>query len=409
MHISTRRSHSLAQLAAAVLLALCSVTLSSAAPQPPKIQVTAAIPSEAVQGTAGLGIQIKGQNFAPGASVRFLVSGSTSEGGINVIDVAFVDGETLQATVDVDAGAAIGNFDIEVQVRGSGKGKGTELFRVTSSSGASATTDSLRLTFRDAPGDRFTSDDAGAFDPALLCADPASSMAQFWSANAGLLDASCQGSADYARMHAELSTGRGLLFRTHGKDDIPLPGTLPPGNRWVRIDFSVENDGTIGANCPDIDTVWYSDPTAEIASMYPDIEPGCVDNVEVQFRAGNDIFTLPAGTVIGTPGDWDSGPHTQIRIPEVFQKNKRQRLFQLYPEYSLVWDTMVVTVGGDGNSVTIGCGDELGHDCVARLTEGDIVLGPGATNPVLIGYYDIPLEVTVQRVVCDDSGNCGLP
>jgi len=387
---------------------LVGAAMTSAAP-PPKIQVTAAIPNEATQGTVGLGVQIKGQNFAPGASVRFLVSGSTSEGGIAVVDVTFVDSETLETTVDVDSGAAVGNFDIEVSLRGSGKGKGTELFRVTSSNDANQTTDSLRLTFRDGSGDRFTSDDAGGLDPALVCADGATPTAQFWNANESLLDDSCQGSAAYARMHAELTSGRGLLFRTHGKDEIALPGPLPPGNRWVRIDFSVENDGTIGANCPDIDTLFYSDPVAEIASMYPDIEPGCVDNVEVQFRVGLDILDLPAGTIIGTPGDWSTGPHTQIRIPEVRVPNKKHRYFNLFPEYSLVWDTMIVTVAGDGNSVTVACGDELGHDCVARLIEGDIVLGPGSSDPVLIGDYDIPLEFTIQRVLCDSGGTCSLP
>lgn len=408
MKSATRRFLPLTTTVAAVLLLLGVAAISNAA-RPAKIQVTAAIPNEAAQGTLGLGVQIKGKNFGPGASVRFLQSGTTSEGGITVTDVAFVDSETLQTTVDVDAAATVGSFDIEVQLKGSGKGKGTELFNVTSNGGGT-TVDSLRLTFRDAPGDRYGSDDAGALNPALLCADGATPLAQYWMTDAGFVDVLCQGSADLAAMETNVLSGSdGLLFRSHHKGDIELPGTLPSANRWTRIDFSVENDGTVGANCPDIDTVEYSDPLPEIASMYPPIVPGCVDNIEVQFVIGGQLLNLPAGTVVGTPGDWSVGVDAQIRIPAIRQKNRKHRSYYLDPVYKLDWDTLVVTVAGDGNSVTLACDDSLGHDCVARLQKGGITGPPGAADPVLIGYYDIPFEITVQRVECDSSGVCSLP
>jgi hypothetical protein len=120
-------------LATLLLMIFASVPVDAA--KPVKVSVTQAIPSEGEQGAVGLLVTVKGKNFAPGAIVKFLKSGSKDTAGVTVTSALFVDAETIDTTIDIDPAAFLGDFDIEVRLSGGGRGKGTELFRVNSSNG----------------------------------------------------------------------------------------------------------------------------------------------------------------------------------------------------------------------------------------------------------------------------------
>lgn len=96
----------------------------------PPIQVTAANPASAPQGTISLDVTIDGSGFDSSAAVSFLVTGTTNPGGITVKKVAVVGSKKLIATIEIADTAEVTNFDIAVQQSGGRKGKGTSLFAV---------------------------------------------------------------------------------------------------------------------------------------------------------------------------------------------------------------------------------------------------------------------------------------
>jgi hypothetical protein len=95
------------------------------------VQVAAADPPAAAQGTVNLNVKITGKGFKKGAAAKFLVSGTTDAGGITVNSTSFVSAAELTANIDVTDTAAIANFDIAVLNSDGRGGKGTELFAVT--------------------------------------------------------------------------------------------------------------------------------------------------------------------------------------------------------------------------------------------------------------------------------------
>jgi hypothetical protein len=94
------------------------------------VQVTAADPSSAPQGTVSLDVAITGSGFDSSAVVRFLVTGTTDTGGITVKKVSVRGARKLVATIDVADAAVLAKFDVEVTLSGDRKGKGTTLFTV---------------------------------------------------------------------------------------------------------------------------------------------------------------------------------------------------------------------------------------------------------------------------------------
>jgi hypothetical protein len=115
-------------LFAAVVATVVQLCIEAA----PPIQVTAADPSSAPQGTLSLDVAVAGNGFDSSAAVDFLVTGTTNPGGITVRNVSVVSPKKLVATIDVADIAVVASFDIQVTQSGGRKGKGTSLFAVQS-------------------------------------------------------------------------------------------------------------------------------------------------------------------------------------------------------------------------------------------------------------------------------------
>jgi hypothetical protein len=111
--------------AAVVILALAPFAAARA-----QVAVTSADPSSAPQGTLSLDVNVSGSGFDSSAQVDFLVTGTTSPGGITVRKVKVTGPKKLVATIDVADTAVIEKFDIQVSLSGGRKGKGTSLFAV---------------------------------------------------------------------------------------------------------------------------------------------------------------------------------------------------------------------------------------------------------------------------------------
>lgn len=94
------------------------------------VTVRSADPSSAVQGTTELDVVINGAGFDNSAAVRFLVTGTESQGGIRVNAVRVRGSKKIIANITVAADAEVADFDIEVTLSRSRGGKGTTLFRV---------------------------------------------------------------------------------------------------------------------------------------------------------------------------------------------------------------------------------------------------------------------------------------
>lgn len=96
-----------------------------------QVQVTAADPPSAAQGTVNLNVKVNGKGFKKGATAKWFVTGTTDTGGVTVNSTTFVSSGELTANITVSDTAAIANFDIAVANPDGRGGKGTELFRVT--------------------------------------------------------------------------------------------------------------------------------------------------------------------------------------------------------------------------------------------------------------------------------------
>lgn len=95
-----------------------------------QVKVTSADPASTTQGTVSLDVIINGSGFDNGSTARFLVTGTTNDGGVSVQKVVFKNSRQLVATIDVADAAATTKFDIEVTTTTGRKGKGTTLFSV---------------------------------------------------------------------------------------------------------------------------------------------------------------------------------------------------------------------------------------------------------------------------------------
>jgi len=96
-----------------------------------QVQVTAADPFAAEQGTVNLNVKVTGKGFKNGAKAKWFVTGTTDPGGVTVNSTTFVSSAELTANITVSDTATIANFDIQVLNSDGRGGKGTELFAVT--------------------------------------------------------------------------------------------------------------------------------------------------------------------------------------------------------------------------------------------------------------------------------------
>lgn len=96
-----------------------------------QVQVTAADPMAAEQGTINLNVKVTGKGFKNGAKAKWFVTGTTDPGGVTVNSTTFVSSTEVTANISVADTATIANFDIQVLNSDGRGGKGTELFAVT--------------------------------------------------------------------------------------------------------------------------------------------------------------------------------------------------------------------------------------------------------------------------------------
>lgn len=98
--------------------------------QAQQVQVTAADPAAAAQGTINLNVKVTGKGFKNGAKAKWFITGTTDPGGVQVNSTAFVNSGELTANITIADTAIIANFDIQILNSDGRGGKGTELFAV---------------------------------------------------------------------------------------------------------------------------------------------------------------------------------------------------------------------------------------------------------------------------------------
>ncbi len=121
-----------------VALTFCVINSSRFASAQGQVQVTAADPAAAEQGTINLNVKVTGKGFKNGAKAKWFVTGTTDPGGVTVNSTNFVSSTELTANLTVADTAVISNFDIQVTNSDGRGGKGTELFSVTAKGGNAA-------------------------------------------------------------------------------------------------------------------------------------------------------------------------------------------------------------------------------------------------------------------------------
>lgn len=111
-----------------------------------QVQVNAADPASAEQGTINLNVKVTGKGFKNGAKAKWFVTGTTDPGGVTVNSTTFVSSTELTANITVADTAVIANFDVAVANPDGRGGKGTELFAVTPKGQTSCGTDVTNLS-----------------------------------------------------------------------------------------------------------------------------------------------------------------------------------------------------------------------------------------------------------------------
>src|SRR4051812_47210104 len=81
--------------------------------QGPAVQVAAADPAAAAQGTLNLNVKVNGKGFKNGAKAKWLVAGTSDPGGVTVNSTTFVSSTELIANITVSDTAVISTFDIQ--------------------------------------------------------------------------------------------------------------------------------------------------------------------------------------------------------------------------------------------------------------------------------------------------------
>ncbi len=177
----------------------------------------------------------------------------------------------------------------------------------------------------------------------------------------------------------------GLWFETHD-GSTNLNDGLPPGdNRHFTLDFSRPLEG---GPCLYLDTEFYGSVPDEVVGYVPMPNPDpCVDNVEALLRVGTGIFDLPQGV--------SAGPATlEVMIPSLNQKGKKS---------AIEWQQIVTTL--TFFSPLIVTDTEIGDDDLT-LTCFDACIVSVRKQGVELGEYNMPVQLRVKRVLCDNDGVC---
>jgi hypothetical protein len=183
-----------------------------------------------------------------------------------------------------------------------------------------------------------------------------------------------------------LTGQEGLWFRPY-RGSTNLRDGFPGPNRHFVLDFGIGfNDGSEGP-CPDFDA-FYSSVPAEVAPYVPlpNTDP-CVDNVEALFRAGVWIFDLPEDADV-------LGATISVVTPTLNKKGKKSSIEwqQTVGTVTFVSPLMVTDSGIEDDVVTLSCDDA----CVVSVRkQGED-----------FGLFNMPVELTVKRVLCDANGVC---
>ena len=224
-----------------VLLNLCGALSSVQAQQ---VQVTAADPPAAAQGTINLNVKVTGKGFKNGAKAKWFVTGTTNPGGVTVNSTTFVSSGELTANITVDDAATIANFDIAVTNSDGRGGKGTELFAVTAKGGGGGSCANLASFPSNSP------DAYSAFTPIWSTSVTASEPCSPASTVPGSLD-TCYGSNGIVT--TSISPGNwavGVVAQPDGKAVVAITGANPSGSGYdfyaARYDVAGNLDPTFG-------------------------------------------------------------------------------------------------------------------------------------------------------------------
>jgi len=202
-----------------LLLSFCGAT----AAQAQQIQVTAATPSSAAQGTVNLNVKVTGKGFKNGASARFFVTATTDTGGVTVNSTTFVSSTELTANITVSDTAALANFDVQVLAADGRGGKGTELFAVVAKSAASAGT-CTNLALSPDEGTSPVAASSTFVSPSTVSETCAANPAL-----PGCLDASFGGAGLVATTVSPGNWAVGVVVQPDGKSVVAVRGTNPSG------------------------------------------------------------------------------------------------------------------------------------------------------------------------------------
>src|SRR6476646_10129355 len=95
-----------------VLVTICATNQPSSAQG--QVQVNAAEPPVAEQGTINLNVKVTGKGFKNGAKAKWFITGTTDTGGVTVNSTTFVSSGEVTANITVADTASIATFDIQV-------------------------------------------------------------------------------------------------------------------------------------------------------------------------------------------------------------------------------------------------------------------------------------------------------
>ena len=112
------------------LFILLLVIAAGVLPVAAQIQVDSTNPPAAPQGTVNLNVVISGSGFESGATAQWLVSGTSSSGGVTVNSTSFNNSSQLTANITIADNAVVGGYDVLVTNSNGRTGKGTDRFTV---------------------------------------------------------------------------------------------------------------------------------------------------------------------------------------------------------------------------------------------------------------------------------------
>jgi hypothetical protein len=207
---------------------------------------------------------------------------------------------------------------------------------------------------------------------------------QYWQT----IDPSDPKCGSSGNMQVTLTGPDGIWLQAHqGSTNLKnLP--VPNPNRYFVLDFSKRKNDS---SCPNLDMEIYDLPPGNFAEGYIPTPDGaaCIDNVEAIFRVGTEVFDLPIGATFFEA-------KITIREPKHNAKGKKSAI-EWPTAYTLTYvSPFVVTKSGiDGDIVTLTCDNE----CVVSLRQDGIELGT----------FDMPTQLTYQRLFCNDSDCISAP